>query len=124
LSGKIKDNPLAASRPLRPTSECIEIMTCLLDHGALINAHEMEWCPEFPGDRWIQRVKETALYVAVRRMDEEMVDFLLQRGADPIMEDWNGCTAITVKAWRGGLNKGKWEIVNEKLLRAVKACGL
>lgn len=79
--------PLAASRPLRPTSECIEFMTCLLDSGALINAHELEWCPEFQATCESRRMKGTALHVAVHRMDEEMVNFLLQRGADPIMDD-------------------------------------
>lgn len=63
-------------------------------------------------------MKGTLLHVAVRRMDEELLDFLLDRGADPMVEDWSGCTALTVKCWRGDL---KWEVVRDKLLRAVEA---
>ncbi|MCJ1249877.1 hypothetical protein MMC30_007103 [Trapelia coarctata] len=115
--------PIAASRPCRPTSECIEIMAYLLDHGAFINARQMEWRPEFHATCEARMMKGTALHVAVRRMDEEMVDFLLQRGADPMVEDWSGCTAMTVKAWRGDPNEQKWETIQEKLFTAVKASG-
>lgn len=63
-------------------------------------------------------MKGTLLHVAVRRMDEELLDFLLDRGADPMVEDWSGCTALTVKCWPGDPN---WEVVRDKLLGAVEA---
>jgi len=112
--------PIAASRPFRPTSECIEIMTYLLDHGAQINEREMEWRPERHEHCRSRMMKGTPLHVAVRGMDEEMVDFLLERGADPMVEDWSGCTALTVKCWQGD---PKWEAIREKLIRAVEASG-
>ena len=110
--------PIAASYPFRPASECIEILAYQIDHGAPINTREREWRLERHEHCRSRMMKGTLLHVAVRRMDEELLDFLLDRGADPMMEDWSGCTALTVKGWRGDPN---WEVVRDKLLRAVEA---
>ena len=109
-----------AAKAQRPSSETIEIMAYLLDHGALINARQMEWRPERHDNCTSKMMDGTALHVAVRRMDEEMVEFLLRRGADPRVENWEGCNALGVKAWRGD---PRWEGIRGRLLEAVEALG-
>ena len=71
----------------------LERAACLIDYGAPINALEYEWSPHF-FQMHINQTPSSALHIAVLQADEEMVELLLQRGADPHMKNAAGLPSI------------------------------
>ena len=61
--------------------EQFEIVELLLDAGANINAHEEA------------TISDTAIAVAAEECSPQMVELLLQRGADPSISGWMGLDA-------------------------------
>ena len=91
----------------------------LLDHGALINARDREWCPKLR-TRYgrVGRNLGTPLHCAVAATDEDMVAFLLERGADPTAKDWNGRPPAALTKYHQG---AKWDRITAMLGSAAAA---
>lgn len=84
----------------RDASNQTEIVRLLLQHGADANA---KWCPLGTRDAWsewgsVARCQSskgmTPLVFATMRSQREIVDLLLQAGADPKAENWNLQSAL------------------------------
>ena len=91
----------AAQSVSRP-DEALEKMAYLLDHGARINSRDQEWCAKIRNVGCSFRNTGTPLHFAVAYEYEEMVEFLLQRGADPTVTDWRGRSPVETRKWARG----------------------
>ena len=93
--------------------EKLQKVTLLLDHGALIDARDREWCPELRTKYGsVGRILGTPLHCAVAAADDSMVEILLSRGADPSVEDWNGRLPIALTTSHEGR---AWERIRSML---------
>ena len=113
--------PIAAEAPRKSSSETIAIMAYLLEHGAPINAREMDWCLGDQQTSKSEPVRNTALHYAVRNRDEQTVTFLLEKGADPWVQNSHGRTPIEVKSW---IDSPDRLIIDAKLRAAMGDHGL
>lgn len=71
-----------------------EVARWLLAHGADVNAHDEK------------TIGETALCLAMQKSSAEMVELLLEHGADPDIRGWVGLTA-RMRARRRGDDDGR-----------------
>lgn len=76
-------------------AEGIEKAALLLDYGAPINIRQYEWDPHF-FDMYRRSSGFAPLHIAVGTGNEEMVALLVDRGADPLVEDRFGLNPLTM----------------------------
>lgn len=76
-------------------AEGIEKAALLLDYGAPINTRKYEWDQRF-FDMYRRSSGLAPLHIAVARGCEDMVALLVDRGADPLVENRFGLTPLTM----------------------------
>lgn len=96
-------------------AEGIEKAALLLDYGAPINTRKYEWDQHF-FDMYKRTSGLTPLHIAVARGSEDMVALLVDRGADPLVEDRFGLTPLTMAT---GIQQPPFFRIAEMLQRAV-----
>ncbi len=96
-------------------AEGIEKAALLLDYGAPINTRRYEWDQHF-FDMYKRSSGFAPLHIAVARGCEDMVAFLVDRGADPLVEDRFGLTPLTMAT---GIQEPPFFRIAEMLQRAV-----
>ncbi|KAL8919570.1 MAG: hypothetical protein Q9208_006687 [Pyrenodesmia sp. 3 TL-2023] len=70
-----------------------DVLAYLLDHGTSVNVLEFEYDQEIFRLHWMREFG-TALHHAAKRGNDEIVKFLLERGADKSLKDSVGKTAL------------------------------